>query len=69
MNQLMERFTDADAALARVTELYDAARAALVARFAAFADGDHASPAPAAFYPYVAIESDGALAVSRPLLS
>jgi len=69
MDHTTQSFTDADAALGRVTQLYDSARAALVARFASFAAGDHASPAPVAQYPYVAIESDGALAVSRPLLS
>jgi AMP nucleosidase len=69
MDDTKRYFTEADAALACVTELYDDARASLVARFAAFAAGDHTSPAPVAAYPYVAIESDGTLAVSRPLLS
>ena len=48
-------FTDADAALARITEIYAAGTAAIRARFAEF-PGAAAEPAgPPACYPYVGI--------------
>jgi len=51
----LQEFTDPDAALARITEIYDRSCDAIKQRFAAFAGGDRDSPAPHATYPYVGI--------------
>jgi AMP nucleosidase len=69
MDQKPQMFDDADQALARVCELYDAATARLAARFEAFAAGDQESPAPEACYPYVAMDTDGSALHSGPHIS
>ena len=69
MDHQTRSFTDADLAVARVIELYDHAVAGLETRFLAFAAGDHESPAPDARYPYVALETDGAVMLPGPQLS
>jgi AMP nucleosidase len=48
-------FTDADAALARITEIYAAGTAAIRARFAEFPGGGGEPAAAPACYPYVGI--------------
>jgi AMP nucleosidase len=49
-------FRDADAALARVRDIYDASTAAVRTRFDAFAEGRREAEPPPAFYPYVGID-------------
>jgi AMP nucleosidase len=49
-------FRDADAALARVREIYAAASDAVRSRFGSFADGARQAEPPLAFYPYVGID-------------
>ncbi len=51
----LQEFSDPDAALARITEIYDRSCGALKQRFEDFARGDRDRRAPDATYPYVGI--------------
>jgi len=51
----LQEFSDPDAALARITEIYDQSCGAIRKRFEALARGDRDSPSPDATYPYVGI--------------
>ncbi|UCH74715.1 MAG: AMP nucleosidase, partial [Rhodospirillales bacterium] len=53
----LKRFKDADAALARVVDIYGTGVARVRARFDSFVAGDRESPGEPAFYPYVMIEA------------
>ena len=51
----LQEYSDPDAAMARITEIYDRSCTAIKRRFEALAAGDRESLAPEATYPYVGI--------------
>ena len=53
----LKPFDDADAAVARIVEIYDTGARRVRERFDAFAAGDKTSPGEPAFYPYLMIEA------------
>ena len=56
----LKRFEEADAAVARITDIYNTGTRRVRERFDAFAAGDRETPAEPAYYPYVMIEARAA---------
>jgi len=56
----LRKFDDADAAVARIAEIYETGVRRVRERFDAFAAGDRTSPAEPAYYPYVMVEAGSA---------
>lgn len=54
----LKPFDDAEAAVGRITEIYETGARRVRERFEAFAAGDRTSPAEPAFYPYIMIEAE-----------
>lgn len=56
----LKQFNDADAAVARIVEIYETGTRRVRERFEAFAAGDRTSPSEPAFYPYAMVEAGAA---------
>jgi len=56
----LKQFEDPDAALARITEIYETGARRVRERFDAFVAGDRTTPAEPAYYPYIMIEAGAA---------
>jgi len=53
----LKKFDNADAAVARITDIYETGARRVRERFDAFAAGDRESPSEPAFYPYLMVEA------------
>ena len=56
----LAEYSDAEAAVARLMEIYEEGVKRIRDRFRAFADGDRQTPCPKAFYPYLGVTLDRA---------